>query len=88
MSQPEGMNAALKSPFDRLTSLACALFDAPSAMVSVMDADRAVFRAQIGLEAATMTRESSASQVVLELAPGAVLIVDDAREHPTLKDPE
>ncbi|RZJ01480.1 MAG: PAS domain S-box protein [Brevundimonas sp.] len=86
MSQPEGMNAALKSPFDRLTSLACALFSTPSAMVSVMDADRAVFRAQIGLETATMARESSASHVVLELEPGAVLIVENALEHPKLKD--
>ena len=78
----------LESPFDRLTALACAMFDAPHAMIGVCDGDRTVFRANVGLGQSQMPRNLSATNLVAGLGPGAVLVIEDAladervRNHP------
>lgn len=78
-------NGALASPFDRLTRLACTVFDAPAAMVSVMDDSKLVVRAQIGMGLTVMPRETTASNLVVKLGEGGVLVVEDTRAHPVLK---
>ncbi|MDI1325814.1 MAG: ATP-binding protein [Brevundimonas sp.] len=78
----------LESPFDRLTALACAMFEAPHAMIGVCDGDRTVFRANVGLGQSQMPRSLSATSMVADLGPGAVLVIEDAladervRNHP------
>ena len=78
----------LESPFDRLTALACAIFDMPHAMIGVCDGDRTVFRANVGLGQSQMPRNLSATNMVASQGPGAVLVIEDAladervRNHP------
>ncbi|MEJ6788720.1 PAS domain-containing protein [Brevundimonas sp. BR2-1] len=78
----------LESPFDRLTALACAMFDMPHAMIGVCDGDRTVFRANVGLGQSQMPRSQSATNLVASLGPGAVLVIEDSlkdervRNHP------
>ncbi|HWQ86243.1 PAS domain-containing protein [Brevundimonas sp.] len=78
----------LESPFDRLTALACAMFDMPHAMIGVCDGDRTVFRANVGLGQSEMPRGLTATNMVASLGPGAVLVIEDAladervRNHP------
>jgi len=78
----------LESPFDRLTALACAMFDTPHAMIGVCDGDRTIFRSNVGLGQNEMPREQTVTHMVSGLGPGAVLIIEDAladervRNHP------
>ena len=74
-----------ESPFDRLTALLCSAFGMPFGLVSVLDGDEAVFRSEVGLGAASMNRDQSASNLLVEMGAGATLIVDDARTHPVLR---
>ena len=78
----------LESPFDRLTALACAMFDMPHAMIGVCDGDRTVFRANVGLGQSQMPRNLTATNLVASLGPGAVLVIENGltdervRNHP------
>lgn len=74
-------------PFDRLTSLAVTILRAPIALISLVDEDRQFFKSQVGLPSPWSERRqtplshSFCKNVVAERKP---LIVQDAREHPTL----
>jgi PAS domain S-box-containing protein len=78
----------LESPFDRLTALACAMFDTPYSMIGVCDGDRTIFRASVGLAQKEMPREQTVTHMVSSLGPGAVVVIEDAladdrvRDHP------
>lgn len=74
--------------FDRYTRLIAKLLDAPTALFSVVAADRQFFKSSVGL--ATPLRfqretplEYSFCQWVV--SDGSMLLVDDAREHPLLR---
>lgn len=75
--------------FDRLTRLASKILNAPVSLVSLVDADRQFFKSFIGLpepwasERQTPLSHSFCQHVVATEEP---LIVEDARQHPQLKD--
>lgn len=64
------------------------MFGTPHAMIGVLDGDRTVFRANVGLEQNEMQRELTATHLLTGLGPDAVLVVEDAlldervRNHP------
>jgi len=74
---------------DRFTRLAARLIDAPITLVSLVAADRQFFKSQHGLgEPLATTRQtpirySFCRHVVSDAAP---LVVNDAREHPAVRD--
>jgi two-component system, cell cycle sensor histidine kinase and response regulator CckA len=75
--------------FDRLTHLAAELLRVPVAVVSLVDEDREFFKSAIGLPAQWKERReaprvhSLAELAVLAKTP---LTIEDAREHPLVKD--
>ncbi len=72
----------LDSPFDRLTAVASAMFDAPHAMISVIDGDRTMFRANLGLGVEEMRRDLSLSHYMVAQGPDAVIVVEDGLTDP------
>jgi PAS domain S-box-containing protein len=76
----------LDSPFERLTTLACAMFGAPHAMVGVIDGDQTQFRANVGLHHTELPREMTATHLMVAMGPGAVLIVEDALEDERVRN--
>lgn len=74
--------------FDRLTSLASTILDAPVALVSLVDERRQFFKSCIGLpEPWSGRRETPLSHSFCKhtVASGEPLIVDDARTHPLVR---
>jgi len=76
----------LDSPFDRLTALACAMFDAPNAMVGIVDGDRTLFRSNVGLGQTEMPRDLSVTNMLVAMGPDAVLVIEDSLENPRTAD--
>ena len=75
--------------FDRHARIASEALDAPVALVSLVDEDRQFFKSCLGLPEPWQTdREAPLSHSFCQHAVAArePLIVDDARDHPTLKD--
>jgi PAS domain S-box-containing protein len=68
--------------FDRVTQLACDLFDAPIALVSLIDETRQWFKSRQGLEPCSTAREYAFCSHAIELGPDAVMIVEDATLDP------
>ena len=73
--------AAGRDAFDRLTAVVCAAFEAPHAMITVLDEDRAVFRSCVGLNPISMPRLQTVSHRLVTMGPGAVVVIEDALEH-------
>jgi GAF domain-containing protein len=75
--------------FDRLTQLASELLHVPVAVVSLVDADREFFKSAVGLPTEWSNRReaprtmSLAETAMLAKAP---LAIEDAREHPLVKN--
>ena len=85
--------ALLDSPseeaFDRLTRLATRLLHVPVALVSLVDADRQFFKSCIGLpEPWASARETPLSHSFCQHAVqrASPLVIEDAREHPLVRD--
>jgi len=76
----------LETAFDHLPALLCRQFNAPFGLVSVVDGDQAVFRSELGLGERGLPRAVSVSNKLVEMGPGAHLVIEDAREHPVFKD--
>lgn len=78
----------LDSPFERLTALACAMFDTPHAMVGVIAGEQMLFRANVGLDLTELPRGLTVTNLMVAMGPGAVLVVEDGltdervRNHP------
>jgi PAS domain S-box-containing protein len=68
--------------FDRVTHLACDLFDAPIALVSLIDEERQWFKSRQGLDACSTPREWAFCSRAIEMGPEAVMIVEDATLDP------
>lgn len=83
------LDSAREEAFDRLTRLATRALGVPVALVSLVDNDRQFFKSQIGLpepwasERQTPLSHSFCQHVVTSAEP---LIVNDAREHPLVRD--
>lgn len=98
VQDPERLNvlqslALLDSPveeaFDRLTKLASKITGSPISLVTLVDADRQFFKSLIGVAEPVATgRETPLSHSFCQhtMANGEPLVIQDAREHPVLKD--
>jgi len=65
--------------FDRLTELAASLFDAKTAMITVVEDDRVWFRSHCGYSGeGEARREESFCATLIGSPPGSVLVVNDA----------
>lgn len=83
------LDAPTEEGFDRLTRVAGLMLGVPIAMVSLVDADRQFFMSAVGLPepfASTRVTPLSHSFCQHTIADGQPLIVDDAREHPLVRD--
>jgi GAF domain-containing protein len=75
--------------FDRLARLAAHVLNAPVALVSLVGSDRQFFKSCLGLpEPWASARESPLTHSFCQhaVASREPLVVDDAREHPLLRD--
>lgn len=73
--------------FDRITALACELFDVPIALVTIVDEDRIWFKSRQGLDAVSEIPRSPGlcASAILQDSP---YIVEEARQDPrTLANP-
>ena len=68
--------------FDRIVKLAADLFDVPIALISLIDEERQWFKARVGLEACSTDRRLAFCAHAIELAPNAVMVVEDATLDP------
>jgi PAS domain S-box-containing protein len=80
------LDTEAEARFDRLAALAADLFDAPIALISLIDAERQWFKARHGLDAAETPREQAFCAHVLPLGPGATLVVENAVEDARFRD--
>ena len=64
--------------FDRVTRLASDLFDAPIALVSLIDEGRQWFKSRVGLNDCSTPRGEAFCSTAIELGPDALMIVEDA----------
>lgn len=83
------LDTATEPAFDRLTRLATQLLGVPVALVSLVDADRQFFKSCIGLpEPWASERQMPLSHSFCQhtVATGAPFIINDAREHPLLRN--
>lgn len=76
------MDTAPEARFDRITALASDLFDAPIALVSLVDDHRQWFKSRVGLEACSTDRSLAFCAHALEMGPDAVMVVEDATLDP------
>ena len=81
VTQGTSGEAVGRDAFDRLTAIACAAFDAPHAMITVLDDDLAVFQSGVGLDETSVPRLQSVSHVLVGMGPDAVVVVEDALSH-------
>ena len=83
------LDSDAQETFDRHTRIAAEALDAPVALVSLVDEDRQFFKSCLGLPEPWMTdREAPLSHSFCQhaVASREPLVIDDAREHPVLKD--
>jgi GAF domain-containing protein len=83
------LDSPVDEAFDRLARIAAEALNAPVALVSLVDEDRQFFKSCLGLpEPWASKRETPLSHSFCQhtLASGEPLVIDDAREHPALKD--
>ncbi len=74
------LDTAPEQRFERLTRLACALFGAPIALVSLVDSERQWSKSRIGFEVQQIPRACSFCSHAVEL--GDMLVVPDATRDP------
>jgi len=83
------VDATADAAFDRLTRLATRVLGIPVALVSLVDVDRQIFKGAVGLGEPWMSRRetplshSFCQHVVASSEP---LIIEDARDHPLVRD--
>jgi signal transduction histidine kinase len=98
LNDPDRLNALeasalLDSPaedvFDRFTRMASRVLKVPVTLVSLVDNEQQFFKSQFGLTEPLATKRCTPlthSYCQFVVASGSPLIVDDAREHPLLRD--
>ncbi len=83
------LDSPREQSYDRLTKLAAAALRSPIALVSLVDEDRHYFKSSIGLpEPWASARECPLSHSFCRhvVATSQPLVVDDARQHPLVRD--
>jgi GAF domain-containing protein len=83
------LDAPVSPALDRLARVAARVVDAPVALVSIVDHDRQVFPGCCGLDEPWLSRRET--PLSYSLCQHAIdtrepLVLDDAREHPALRD--
>jgi PAS domain S-box-containing protein len=78
------LDTASEPAFDDLAALAARLFDVPAALVTLMDADRLWFKAQVGAGVAEVDRKTSFCD--LTLRGTGLLVIEDAAVDPRFAD--
>ena len=78
----EVLDTPAEPAFDRLTALAADLFDAPMALVSLIDEERQWFKSRQGVDDACTPRDQAFCRFALDLSPGETLVVPDATADP------
>jgi PAS domain S-box-containing protein len=76
------LDTAPEACFDRLTALAADLFDAPIALVSLVDAERQWFKSSVGVDAESAPRSMAFCAHAIELGANATMVVEDATLDP------
>ena len=66
--------------FDRITKMASELFDAPIALISLIDSDRQWFKSKIGLSVAQTPRDTAFCAHAIQGAPNGVMVIENASE--------
>ncbi|MBU4460832.1 MAG: PAS domain S-box protein [Verrucomicrobia bacterium] len=72
--------------FDRITAMAAAHFNAPIALVSLVDTDRQWFKSCIGLDVRETERGWAFCDHAIRLGEHAVLVVEDATRDPRFQN--
>ncbi len=70
--------------FDRITRLACKVFDAPMAIIGLIDADRQWFKSEIGMGLRATCREDAFCNHTIRQQ--GVMVVEDALQDPRFAD--
>lgn len=78
------MDTLAEEEFDNLTRIASHIFDAPIALITLLDDKRQWFKSKIGLEVEGTPREISFCQYAI--VDGEPLIVNDAKEDERFED--
>ena len=66
--------------FDRITALAADMFDAPIALVSLIDETRQWFKSRHGLDVESTPRTWAFCAHAIDQAPGSTFVVEDASQ--------
>jgi PAS domain S-box-containing protein len=72
------LDTAPEEGFDRLTALAAELFDAPIALLTLIDDERQWFKSRHGLDLCSTDRRWAFCGYAIEQGPDAVMVVKDA----------
>ena len=72
--------------FDRLVALAASLFDAPMAVIGLVDESREWFKAKVGLGDIEIPREHAICADLIRMEAGQVLVVEDVTADPRYAD--
>jgi PAS domain S-box-containing protein len=72
--------------FDRFTRLAATLFSAPTALVSLVDADRQWFKSRLGFDDCETPRGNAFCNRAILMPAGSVMVVEDATRNPLFAD--
>jgi signal transduction histidine kinase len=78
------LDTAPEAPFDRITSIAAAHYDAPIALVSLVDESRQWFKSRLGIDVCETAREISFCTHAIQA--DRPLIINDAAAHPMFAD--
>ncbi len=80
------LDTAPEEAFDRVTALAAEMFDAPIALVSLVDEDRQWFKSRVGIDAEGTERKWSFCSHSIRQGRDAVMVVEDATADPRFSD--
>ena len=80
------MDTSPEPRFDRLTRLAATLFKVPTALVSLIDAERQWFKSRHGFETCATGRRDAFCNRALLLPGRSVMVVEDATMDPVFAD--
>lgn len=94
LANRDAASDAAAHAFDRLAALACSIFDAPAAMMSLFRGDETQFRCSEALQVMTVDRAASVSHAIAALGGDGLIVVEDApndpdfRNHPLVTGPD
>ena len=78
------LDSTASEAFDRITRLACQLFDVPIALVSLVDENRQWFKSCVGIDMRESARDVSFCTHTVDA--GSALVVEDAQQDPRFFD--